>query len=199
MVLPAMRILLDMDTEKHFDRRDFMRVAAVAAAGGAAFWAARVDGEDCVWQIDPFKCVQCGRCATNCVLSPSAVKCVHTFEICGYCDLCGGYLQSGAKQRDTGAENELCPTGALRRKFVEEPFYEYTIDEPLSIGCAKCVKGCNMFGNGSLHLQVLHDRCVNCNECSIARECPADAFQRVPRRAPYLKKTGGPAAGKSSA
>ncbi|MFZ4549001.1 MAG: 4Fe-4S binding protein, partial [Bacteroidales bacterium] len=27
-----------------------------------------------VWQLDPTKCIQCGRCADNCVMTPSAVK-----------------------------------------------------------------------------------------------------------------------------
>jgi len=79
--------------------------------------------------------------------------------------------------------------GAIQRKFVEDPYYEYTIDEALCIGCAKCVDGCNRFGNGSLYLQVRHDRCLNCNECSIARVCPSDAFRRVPASHPYLLKT----------
>jgi electron transport complex protein RnfB len=35
-------------------------------------------------------------------------------------------------------------------------------------------------------LQVRHDRCVNCNECSIARNCPSDAFRQVQATAPYL-------------
>jgi electron transport complex protein RnfB len=69
---------------------------------------------------------------------------------------------------------------------TRKQFLEYTIDEPLCIGCAKCVKGCGAFGNGSLQLQVRHDRCVNCNECAIARDCPADAFSRVPANKPYL-------------
>jgi len=170
-------------------RRDFIRAAATVAAGGAAYALGRPRGERTVWQIDPTKCVQCGRCATNCVLNPSAVKCVHSFEICGYCDLCGGYLQPGAKKRDSGAENELCPTGAIRRTFIEAPFYQYTIDKTLCVGCGKCVKGCNMFGNGSLYMQVQHDLCVGCNECSIARACPASAFKRVPMRTAYLLKT----------
>ncbi len=106
--------------------------------------------EPSAWQLDPAKCIQCGRCATNCVLSPSAVKCVHSYQICGYCDLCSGFLHQGAKARDTGAENELCPTGALKRTFIEEPFYQYTVDEALCNGCGKCVKGCGAFGNGSL-------------------------------------------------
>ena len=66
--------------------------------------------------------------------------------------------------------------------------HEYTIDEPLCIGCAKCVKGCNAFGNGSLFLQVRHDRCLNCNECSIAAACPSQAYKRVPSNEPYLIK-----------
>jgi electron transport complex protein RnfB len=177
-----------MGKENKLDRREFLRGAAVLAAGGGAWWASRPGAEGMVWQIDPAKCIQCGRCATNCVLNPSAVKCVHTYEICGYCDLCSGYLYPGAKARDTGAENELCPVGALERKFIEEPFYQYTVDEGLCIGCAKCVKGCGQFGNGSLHLQVRRDLCVNCNECSIARNCPVDAFQRVPARRGYLFK-----------
>ena len=55
-------------------------------------------------------------------------------------------------------------------------------------GCAKCVKGCGAFGNGSLYLQVRHDRCLNCNECSIAEECPSGAFKRVPADHPYILK-----------
>lgn len=142
-----------------------------------------------VWQIDPDKCTQCGRCATHCVLTPSAVKCFHSYSICGYCDLCGGYLRPDAKGRNTGAENQLCPTAALKRKFIENPYYQYTVDEKLCIGCGKCVKGCDMFGNGSLYLQVKHDLCVNCNECAIARACPSDAFRRVPVSDPYLLKS----------
>ena len=143
---------------------------------------------DTVWQLDPEKCMQCGRCATNCVLTQSAVRCFHTHAMCGYCKLCFGYFQPDAAALSTAAENQLCPTGAIRRKFVEDPYYEYTIDHDLCIGCGKCVKGCNTFGNGSLYLQISHDICLNCNECSIARHCPADAFHRVPADRPYLLK-----------
>jgi Na+-translocating ferredoxin:NAD+ oxidoreductase subunit B len=144
-----------------------------------------------VWQLDPKKCIQCGRCATNCVLTPSAVKCTHVYAMCGYCDLCGGYFKPGTTTLNTGAENQLCPTNALKRRFIEDPFFEYTIDETLCIGCGKCVKGCGAFGNGSLQLQVRHDRCVNCNQCSIARNCPSGAFSRVPANDPYLLRTLG--------
>lgn len=63
------------------------------------------------------------------------------------------------------------------------------IDEDLCFGCARCVEGCNRFGNGSLSLQVRHNRCLNCNDCAIARVCPGDAFRRVPVDHPSLLKT----------
>jgi Na+-translocating ferredoxin:NAD+ oxidoreductase subunit B len=141
-----------------------------------------------VWQLDPAKCIQCGRCATSCVMSPSAVKCFHVYAMCGYCDLCGGYFKPETKNLTTAAEHQLCPTNAIKRKFIEDPFFEYTIDKELCIGCAKCVKGCGAFGNGSLQIQVDHSRCLNCNECSIARVCPSEAFSLVPAGKPYLLK-----------
>lgn len=189
-----------MKTQEHNDppsermtRRDFARRAlagvTVVSVGAAAGLVARPAGRHThVWQLDPEKCVQCGRCETACVLTPSAVKAVHGYDLCGYCKLCGGYHQPQAKKIDTAAENQLCPCGAIKRTFVEDPFYEYTIIEERCIGCAVCVKGCAQFGNGSLYLQVRHDRCVNCNDCSIARLCPAKAFRRVPVDEPYLLK-----------
>ena len=42
--------------------------------------------------------------------------------------------------------------------------------------------------NGSLYLQVRHDRCQNCNECSIAIACPTQAFVRLPASSPNLLK-----------
>lgn len=164
----------------------FAGAGTLALLGGAA--SRRAKARACVWQIDPDACAQCGRCATACVLLPSAVKCVHAYAMCGYCQLCFGYFDPRAPSLNEGAENQLCPTGAIRRTFVEDPYFEYTVEEALCIGCGKCVKGCNTFGNGSLFLQVRHDRCVNCNECSIARVCPADAFRRVPAGQPYLLK-----------
>ena len=77
-------------------------------------------------------------------------------------------------------------TGAIERNFIEDPYYEYNIIEELCIGCAKCVEGCRVFGNGSLFLQIRHDRCMNCNECAIAVACPAEAIKRVPPDKPYI-------------
>jgi electron transport complex protein RnfB len=106
--------------------------------------------------------------------------------MCGYCDLCGGYFRPETKDLTTAAENQLCPTSAIKRKYIEDPFFQYDIDEALCIGCAKCVKGCGSFGNGSLQLQVRQNLCDNCNECAIARDCPAGAFSRVPSDSPYI-------------
>ena len=183
------------EKEVEVPRRDFLKSGARSAGllglgGLAGLLAGRSQKENVVWQLDPEKCIRCGKCATECVLEVSAVKCVHSFAMCGYCDLCTGYFEPEPNALNTGAENQLCPTGAIIRTFVEDPYYEYTIDEGLCIGCAKCVEGCSKFGNGSLLLQVRHDRCLNCNECSIAMACPAQAFRRVAARQPYLLKGG---------
>ena len=178
-------------------RRQFLayvgRGASIAAVGGlCASLGARCKDKQRLWQIDPFKCTQCGNCQTACVLDESAVKCVHDFPMCGYCDLCFGFFKTNPSALDTGAENQMCPTGAIMRQFVEDPYFQYVIDESLCIGCGKCVEGCGHFGNGALYLQVRHDRCFNCNECAIAAQCPSDAFIRVPADKPYVIKHKGP-------
>ena len=172
-------------------RREFIstgiRVSILIGVGAmAGRLLTRSQGRQMVWQLDPSKCIQCGRCATSCVKTPSAVKCTHVYSMCGYCDLCGGYFRPETKELTTAAENQLCPTSAIKRKYIEDPYFQYDIDEDLCIGCGKCVKGCGSFGNGSLQLQIRQNLCDNCNECAIARDCPAGAFSRVPSDAPYL-------------
>jgi Na+-translocating ferredoxin:NAD+ oxidoreductase subunit B len=178
---------------KYESRREFVRKAGKIIIAAPlvllpAFLARKVSSRSYVWQIDPMKCTQCGQCETNCVKTPSAVKCTHAFVMCGYCDLCGGFLRQGIKTTGTGAEREQCPTGAIHRRFVEEPYFEYTIDRNLCIACGKCVKGCNDFGNGSLYLQIHQDLCDNCNDCSIARTCPSQAISRVSSSHQYIPK-----------
>ncbi len=141
-----------MEEDKIKTRREFLRSGtrlslALALGGLGGIAALHASAEKWVWQIDPFKCNQCGRCADECVLSPSAVKCVHAFNICGYCDLCGGYFKPGSNALTsavarTSALSCLCPRPGI---LSEEPFFEYRINEDLCIGCAKCVKGCSSF------------------------------------------------------
>ena len=183
------------DKDNKINRRDFLKLglqatAFVAIGSISGFVLNKSMSDDLVWQIDPYKCVQCGRCATDCILRISAVKCLHVYKMCGYCDLCGGYFKPQVKNLDTGAENQLCPTKALKRVYVEKPYFKYEIDEALCNGCGRCVKGCGAFGNGSLNLQINHDYCKNCNQCSIAKVCPADAIKQIPSKKGYLLKDG---------
>jgi electron transport complex protein RnfB len=186
------------DESTHLSRRELLKtsvrgIGLLGFGGAAGYLAGRESKTETRWQLDPNKCIQCGRCATDCVLEVSAVKCVHSHGMCGYCKLCTGYFEPEPINLDEGAENQLCPTGAIQRKFIEEPYYEYNIVPDLCVGCGKCVKGCNMFGNGSLYLQVNHDRCINCNVCAIATACPAQAFRQVPAPQPYLLRGKGEA------
>ena len=180
-------------------RKKFLRMCGTIAAGSAVAGVSGIslarrlfqeEAESSWWQIDPSKCMFCGRCELHCVLPVSAVKCVHANRVCGYCDLCGGYYRTNAKELNTAAENLRCPTGAIVRKFVEDPYFEYTIDESLCNGCGKCAKGCNAFGNGSLYLQVKQDVCKHCNECRISRFCPSGAISRRPSGEAYMLKDG---------
>jgi Na+-translocating ferredoxin:NAD+ oxidoreductase subunit B len=169
---------------------DCLRGVGVLCIGGAlGSLMTRAHATGTVWQIDPAKCTQCGKCATNCVLNPSAVKCVHEYALCGYCNQCFGYFRDQRVDDSETVENQRCPTDAIKRSFVEDPYYQYVIDEPKCIGCGICVKGCKAFGNSSLIMQVRHDRCINCNECSIAVNCPSEAYVRVPADDPYLLRT----------
>ena len=181
------------NSDKKKSRREFLRDALrgaslVAIGGVIGLGWYRSRGETFAWQIDPYKCSSCGECETACVLEESAVKCVHSYDICGYCKICFGFFEPQPNAINEGAENQICPMGAIKRTYVEDPYYEYVIEEELCIACGKCVKGCNQFGNGSLYLQIRHDRCVNCNQCAIARSCPSNAIRRVDASTPYLLK-----------
>jgi electron transport complex protein RnfB len=37
-------------------------------------------------------------------------------------------------------------------------------------------------------MQIQQDLCVNCNDCSIARNCPSNAISRVPADHQYIPK-----------
>jgi len=181
--------------QNDLNRRSFFRktmsklaLLSLGTIAGRSLGGSRKEAT--VWQLDPNTCTSCGRCATECVLDPSAVKCVQDYPMCGYCKLCFGYFTPEAPSLTSGAENQICPTGAIERLFVEDPYWEYNILEDRCIGCAKCVLPCEVFGNASFYLQVRHNICVNCNDCAIARVCPSDSYKRVPANNPYLLKGG---------
>src|SRR5512142_260869 len=94
--------------EKAVGRRaflgDVLRVTGAAGLLGAAgvLAARKGQGGEMVWQIDPHTCIACGNCATKCVLDQSAVKCMHNFHMCGYCELCTGYFEPEPAALDSG-------------------------------------------------------------------------------------------------
>jgi Na+-translocating ferredoxin:NAD+ oxidoreductase subunit B len=200
---PPRRIIVMAEQHDKIDRRGFIGdgarvMGALGLTGAVAFLAGRKGlTADRVWQIDAEKCMACSNCQTYCVLDVSAVKAVQCYALCGRCDECTGYFCTKEPQYDkdrleTGAENHLCPTGAIERVFLERQgedgavrYFEYNIDEEKCIACGKCVLGCREM-NGSFYLQVRHDRCLNCNECAIAVACPTQAFSRVPASAPNI-------------
>ncbi len=141
-----------------------------------------------IWQIDPQKCIACNQCAQWCVLDQSAVRCYHDYNICNYCKQCFGFFAVDFKTLNDSVENQMCPLGAIHRKCVNEPYFEYVIDQEVCIGCGKCVDGCNTFGDGALYLQIDQSRCAGCNECAIALKCPSHAIARTSSDAPYASK-----------
>ena len=189
---------MEENEDKSKNRREFIRDGARGAGvvGLAVVVGSMVPkgakSRDRVWQINPHKCTECGRCETHCVVKPSAVKSVHVPSLCGYCDLCTAYFKPEPFALNKGAENHMCPTDAILRKHVGEPgspYFEYEVKEEQCVGCAKCVDGCRTYGNGSMQLQIRHDICVDCDSCSIAMACPSDAFIKVPADNPYLFKS----------
>jgi electron transport complex protein RnfB len=166
---------------------------AAGLVGVAGFLAAKkkIASDALVWQIDPAKCIGCGVCAYKCTKMISAVKCFHNYAMCGYCDLCTGFFDPQPIARltkDMGPEDQLCPTNAIARRFIEDPYFEYIIDHDLCVGCGKCVDGCFSLGNGSLYLQISRKECLHCNQCAIALHCPTQAIEQIPAEQAYILK-----------
>jgi len=150
------------------------------------------------WTIDTGMCINsklgalgveiCELCATDCVLTLSAVRAVNEFSECGRCYICPAYYDvTSAVGSDGLPSKKLCPRDAIERKEIgwvdpDDPannFYEYTINEKLCNGCGRCVMGCKEpAGLGSIRLEVRHNVCLDCNRCSIATACPEEAYDR---------------------
>jgi len=161
---------------RRFLKRSIQGAGALLLLGAMGRLLARSTSDRVVYQIDPAKCKHCGKCATVCVLTRSAVKNVNNFEKCGYCEYCYGYYSDHPSSHDS---KKICPNDALIRKRVGEFKYEYKIDRGKCVGCGKCVARCKKHGNGSLALQIDRKRCVDCNVCAIAQRCPAHAISAV--------------------
>jgi electron transport complex protein RnfB len=77
-------ISMNEEKNKYQTRRDFVRVAGKVIIASSLVLipvslVKKTSASGYVWQIDPFKCTQCGQCKTTCVLTPSASKCVVSF------------------------------------------------------------------------------------------------------------------------
>jgi electron transport complex protein RnfB len=191
-----------MKKKDGYTRREMLtttaRGAALVGLAGTAGLLALKANKTYAWAIAPDKCVNsklgelgveiCELCATDCVLTLSAVRAVNTFSECGRCYICPAYYKITSAVGPDGLPTEkVCPRDAIKREAIgwidpDDPannFYEYTIDEKLCNGCGRCVMECKEpAGLGSIVLEVRHNVCLDCNRCSIATACPEDAYER---------------------
>ncbi len=128
------------ENNSDMNRRGFLKTGAgtacLAGLGGLTWLAgSKKSKAHTVWQLDPHVCVSCGNCENHCVLEVSAVKCIHAFAMCGYCNLCTGSLRPDPVTLDSGAENEVCPTGALVHRRQDDA------DAGACDTCAACSNG----------------------------------------------------------
>lgn len=185
-------------------RRQMMETVARGAAfvglGGLTGMLAMKAHATYAWAVNTTKCINsklgavgvqaCELCATECVVSLSAVRAVNDFSSCGRCYICPAYFKITSAVGPDGLPSEkVCPRDAIERKAIgwidpDDPannFYEYTIDETKCNGCGRCVMECKEpAGLGSIKLEVRHNVCLDCNRCSIAAACPEDAYVRQP-------------------
>ena len=136
------------DSKNKVNRREVMRVSLNTVAGphhrrciGHAYSKVETPKR---WsgKLDPKRLYSMRKnVSTNCVLAAIGSKNVFTpFRCVVIAIYAAGILNPVRYPVDTGAESQLCPTGAIQRKFIEDPYFQYTIDEELCIGCGKCVK-----------------------------------------------------------
>lgn len=131
------------------------------------------------WAIINSDCIGCGGCATECVIPSSAAKAEINQSICDGLEDCPAFYKNTKGDFSRGRDNQICPTGALKRTKLENGKYKYTVDKEKCIGCGKCTRACQKKGEGALTLIIDPDYCLECNECSIVPECPKDAVVRT--------------------
>ncbi len=187
---------------RKYTRREMLghaaRGVALLGLGGTAGLLWLKANKTYAWMIDTERCVNsklgalgvevCQLCATDCVLTLSAVRAVNEFSKCGRCYVCPAYYKITSAVGPDGLPSEkVCPRDAIKREAIgwidpDDPannFYDYTIDEEKCNGCGRCVMECKEpAGLGSIRLEVRHDTCLDCNRCSIAIACPEDAYER---------------------
>ena len=186
-----------------YSRREMLghaaRGAVLLGLGGTAVVLSIKAHKTYAWVIDAEKCVNsklgvlgvdvCELCASECVITLSAVRAVNEFSQCGRCYICPAYFKITSAVGPDGLPSEkVCPTDAIQREAIgwidpDDPannFYDYTIDERLCNGCGRCVMECKEpAGLSSIRLEVRHNVCLDCNRCSIAQACPEEAYDRL--------------------
>jgi electron transport complex protein RnfB len=194
-------------------RREFLgkaaRGAAFAGLAGAGIFLVNKSRKVYAWQLDGAKCVNsrvgatgvdvCELCASECVVTLSAVRAVNEYSKCGRCYICPAYYDVTSAVNEEGLPSQkLCPRDAIERKPIgwvdpDDPannFYEYIIDEKLCNGCGRCIMACKEpAGLASIRMEVRYDYCLDCNRCSIAQACPDEAYFQDTEVAP-LKNEG---------
>lgn len=139
----------------------------------------------CGWQINLDKCDFCGKCSVGCVQKPSAIKALNDQKKCSSGIVCYGYItdKNIPSEQIQHCANLVCP----ERAVVRTPFsggasgnFLYTIDQNRCTGCARCVLPCHDLCAQSMFLAIRPDLCLQCNDCTAARDCPHQAIERVP-------------------
>lgn len=130
------------------------------------------------WVIDPAKCVGCGTCAEACVRPESAVKAEIDYSLLESVELDPAVFKKTKPGSSTSLENRICPTDAIKREKENDSTWIYSIDSKKCIGCGACAIRSKRKGSGAFKLKIT-DKCLSCNECSIAIDCPAGAIKRA--------------------
>ncbi len=184
------------EEKKLINRRAFLRnlgrIGCGLALGGVAtrVVTAHLNPETAgpktrfMWQINPDKCTQCGKCEIACVRTPSAVKAVNDQKKCSYCVVCFGHIKNKHIDSDKIMSDgiRVCPKDAIIRKNYSggnTGYFLYDIDHNKCIGCGKCVKECEIHGTKSMFLIIRPDLCMNCNSCNIQAKCEAGAIEKL--------------------